>query len=130
MYFPHDRLDAYAAAADFVVIIDSITNALPRGRAYLVDQLRRASTSVQANIAEGAGEFSAPDKARFYRMALRSASECAALLDICGRLELSEEQAVCEAKELLDRVMAMVTRLVVRFGGSGGRKPGSGSGSG
>ncbi len=78
MDFPHTRLDAYHAAATFVVIADAITQTLPCGRAYLVDQLRRASLSIQANIAEGAGDFSAPDKARFYRMALRSASECAA----------------------------------------------------
>jgi four helix bundle protein len=119
MNFPHDRLDAYAAAADFVVTVDAITRTLPRGRGYIVDQLRRASCSIQANIAEGAGEFSAADKARFYRMALRSASECAALLDVCRRLELCEAQAVFEAKELLDRVMAMVTKMVIRFAGSG-----------
>src|SRR5690349_9459074 len=73
MRFPHHRLDAYHAAARFLVLADRIASALPRGRAYLVDQLRRASLSIQANIAEGAGEFSPADKARFYRMALRSA---------------------------------------------------------
>ncbi len=123
MDFPHNRLDAYAAAARFVVAADAITRSLPRGRAYLVDQLRRASTSIQANIAEGASEFSPPEKARFYRMALRSASECAALLDVCASLELCDEQSVEDAKEILDRVVAMVTRLVVRFG------PGVGSGN-
>jgi four helix bundle protein len=86
--FPYTRLHAYQAATAFVVTVDIITASLPRGRAYLVDRLRRAATSIQANIAEGAGEFSAPDKARFYRMALRSAVECGALLAInaksCG----------------------------------------------
>jgi four helix bundle protein len=119
MNFPHNKLDAYAAAADFVVAADAIAGKLPRGRAYLVDQLRRASASIPANIAEGAGEFSPADKARFYRMALRSASECAALLDMCGRLGLSERSVLAEAEGLLDRVMAMITGLVVRFGGSG-----------
>jgi four helix bundle protein len=68
--FPFTRLDAYQAAAAFVVAVDILTAALPRGRAYLVDQLRRAALSIQANIAEGAGEFSPSNKARFYRMAL------------------------------------------------------------
>jgi four helix bundle protein len=119
MYRPYSRLDAYHAAASFVVTADAIAASLPRGRAYLVDQLRRAATSIQANIAEGAGEFSAPDKARFYRMALRSAAECGALLDACENLRLCDLQAGYEAKELLDRVIAMTTRLVLRFGGSG-----------
>ncbi len=115
MNFPHTRLDAYQAAADFVVLVDAITLSLPRGRAYLVDQLRRASLSIQANIAEGAGEYAVADKARFYRMALRSASECAALLDACTRLQLCERGSVGQAEEMLDRVMAMLTRLVARF---------------
>ncbi|HEY2745771.1 MAG TPA: four helix bundle protein [Polyangia bacterium] len=113
--FPFTRLDAYQAAAAFVVVIDTVTAALPRGRGYLVDQLRRAALSIQANIAEGAGEFSPPDKARFYRMALRSASECGALLDSCSRLDLSDEVALDEAWVLLDRVVGMTTRLVRRF---------------
>jgi four helix bundle protein len=116
MHFPYNRLDAYRAASSFVVLVDDITAALPRGRAYLVDQLRRAATSIQANIAEGAGEFSGPDKARFYRMALRSATECGALLDSCTNLKLSDEGAIDEAQELLGRVIAMTTRLVQRFG--------------
>lgn len=117
--FPFSRLHAYQAATSFVIRVDSIAGMLPRGRAYLVDQLRRAASSIQANIAEGAGEFSPPDKARFYRMALRSASECGALLDQCRGLELSEERAVEEAYVLLDRIVAMTTGLVRRFGGGG-----------
>jgi four helix bundle protein len=42
---------------------------LPRGRAYLADQLRRACTSVALNTAEGAGECAGKEKARFHRMA-------------------------------------------------------------
>ena len=38
-------------------------------RASLADQLQRAATSIPLNIADGAGEFSASEKARFYRMA-------------------------------------------------------------
>jgi four helix bundle protein len=119
MDFPHSRLDAYQAAADFVVLADELAQGLPRGRAYLVDQLRRASLSIQANIAEGAGEFSPSDKARFYRMALRSASECAALVDACNRMKLCEREQVERAEAMLDRVMAMLTKMVTRFVGSG-----------
>ena len=125
MDFPYNRLDAYRIASSFVVTVDAITATLPRGRAYLVDQLRRASLSVLANLAEGAGEFSAPDKARFYRMALRSAAECGALLESCGDMKLADQRAVDEARVLLSRVVAMTTRLVKRFSGSG-----SGSGRG
>ena len=66
--FDHERLDAYQVALDFVVLTDVVVGSAPRGRAYLVDQLQRAATSICLNIAEGAGEFAARDKARFYRM--------------------------------------------------------------
>ena len=49
------------------------------GRAHLKDQLDRAGTSIVLNIAEGAGEFSLPDKQRFYRIAKRSATETSAM---------------------------------------------------
>jgi four helix bundle protein len=64
------------------------------------------------NIAEGAGEFSKPDEARFYRFARRSATECAAALDVAVRLELANP-AQCEAgREILIRIVSMLTKLV------------------
>ena len=53
----HERLDAYKASIDFLAIADEVSGSLPKGRAYLADQLRRAATSIALNIAEGAGEF-------------------------------------------------------------------------
>ena len=55
--FDHERMDVYKVAVEFIVLADEVTENLPRGRAYLTDQLRRACTSVALNIAEGAGEF-------------------------------------------------------------------------
>ncbi len=60
--------------AIFVVLADVIIEHLPRGRAYLSDQLQRAGLSIPLNIAEGAGEYSIDEKARFYRMAKRLAN--------------------------------------------------------
>jgi four helix bundle protein len=50
--------------------------------AALRDQLDRARISIVLNIAEGAGRFSAPDKARFYAIARGSATEWGAVLDL------------------------------------------------
>ena len=75
--FAHERLDVYGAAIEFLVLADRIAADLPKGRAYLADQLRRAALSIPLNIAEGAGEFARADKARCYRIARRSATEAA-----------------------------------------------------
>ena len=64
--FDHEKLAVYVAAIDFIALADDVVERLPRGRAYLADQLQRAATSIALNIAEGAGEYSRKDKARFY----------------------------------------------------------------
>lgn len=112
MYFEFEKLDVYEVALDFVVAADQIAEALPRGRAYLKDQLRRAGNSIPANIAEGVGEYMPKEKARFYRMARRSAVECASHLLVCRRLHLAQEPALNEGLELLLRLVAMLTSMV------------------
>ena len=121
--FDHERLDVYQVAIEFVVAANSIVEHLPRGRSHLADQLHRASTSVPLNIAEGAGETSARERARFYRMARRSGTECAAILDICAKLELVPELG--QARELLLRVVSMLIKL-----GKSHEHPGTGTGTG
>ena len=112
MGFDHERLDVYQAALEFVVFGNDIAEQLPRGRGHLADQLQRAATSIPLNIAEGAGEFSPAEKARFYRIARRSATESAAILDVLRRLTLLDEQRHSGGRELLMRVVSMLTRLV------------------
>ena len=109
--FDHEKLDVYRVAITLVVLIDEIVEHLPRGRAYLADQLLRAGTSVPLNIAEGAGEYSANEKIRFYRMARRSATECASIFDVCQRLELIDETRYSKGRELLIRIVAMLTKM-------------------
>jgi len=101
-YFDHEKLDVYQAAMELVILIETVIEALPRGRAYLADQLQRAGSSVPLNIAEGAGEYSQNEKIRFYRMAKRSATECAGILDICRCLSIIDENCYSKGRELLD----------------------------
>jgi four helix bundle protein len=61
---------------------------------YLADQIRRAASSIPLDIAEGAGASAAADKARFYRIARRSATESAAILDVCLALNIANFDAV------------------------------------
>lgn len=110
--FNHEKLDAYQASIEFVELTNFIIKSLPKGKAYIADQLQRATSSICLNIAEGAGEFSKNEKARFYRMAKRSTTECAAILDICTRLQLIDQTIQAKARELLLRIVAMPTKLV------------------
>jgi four helix bundle protein len=111
MAFDHERLDVYQRALDFMVLADRLIELLPRGRRHLADQLSRAATSIVLNIAEGAGKSSKPDKRRYYGSARGSATESAAVLDICLRLNLVVEEDHHAGKALLERVVSMLVKL-------------------
>ena len=107
----HEKLNVYQIAIEFVLLADEVIEHLPRGRAYLSDQLQRAALSIPLNIAEGAGEYAVDEKIRFYRMAKKSATECAGILDVCHRLELIEENRYVKGRELLIRVVSMLIKM-------------------
>ena len=65
----HEDLDSYQAAIEFLALSAGLFEAIPRGYAFLTDQLKRASLSIPLNIAEGYGKRSDKDRARFYDIA-------------------------------------------------------------
>ena len=111
MSLDHSKLDVYHRSLELRDRLDQIQDVMPPGRAQLKDQLDRAGTSIVLNIAEGAGEFSLPDKQRFYRMARRSATETAAILDILERRKSVSTELIQPARELIVRVVSMLVRL-------------------
>ena len=112
MYFDFEKLDVYQVALDFVVSADDVAQKLPRGRRYLKDQLLRAASSIAASIAEGVGEYSPAEKVRFYRIARRSAVECASHLLVSHRLDLVHDEALlARGRDQLLRIVAMLTSL-------------------
>ncbi|MCB9673686.1 MAG: four helix bundle protein [Alphaproteobacteria bacterium] len=128
MRFHFEKLDAYAKAIAMVVCIDSLASDLPPGRAYIRDQIRRSANSVVLNLAEGAGEFSPAEKARFYRIAKRSATETAAQLTVMEELGLVRDTK--EGRELLHRVVSMLVKMIATAERSRLRPHHTGTGTG
>jgi four helix bundle protein len=114
MSLDHTKLDVYHRSLDLLDLLDRLLDGLPAGRAHLKDQLDRAGTSIVLNIAEGAGEFSLPDKQRFYRMAKRSATETSAIIDIIGRRGQAAADQLQPIQDLIIRVVSMLTKLAAR----------------
>ena len=80
--------------------------------AHRADQLRRAAQSVPQNIAEGCGRTTRADKARHYTIARGSAMESASHLDVMRVDELIDAELYARGIELLERIVAMLTKLI------------------
>ena len=68
--------------------------------------------SICLNIAEGAGRVSQLDANRFYGFARGSAMECSAVMDVCHSFEWIDERLHREADDLLERIVAMLTKMI------------------
>src|SRR5687767_5413614 len=80
--FPHRRLEVYHVACEFYVMCWRLCEQRVSYRDSFVRlQLLRAAQSIKLNISEAAIEYKPKEKARMYRLARRSACECAAILD-------------------------------------------------
>jgi four helix bundle protein len=111
----HEKLSVYHKSLDLSSLVAVLTDSWPIGKHSLLDQLLRASTSVVLNIAEGAGEFSPREKARFYRMSRRSATECSAIMDVAVRHRAVTEDQRSTARAIILEVVAMLTALIRRL---------------
>jgi len=112
MKLDHERLDVYQVSLDFSAWAYALSKGLKGPDHHARDQLMRASQSIALNIAMGCGKISSADRSRDLQIASGSARECDAILDIlnCCRVLESEQHLV--GKEMLVRIVSMLTRLI------------------
>jgi four helix bundle protein len=75
--------------------------------------MRRALNSVVLSLAEGAGRDTLRDKARFFAVARASGYEVMACVDLLQAHGLRPD-GLATGRQLLDRVLAMASRLIER----------------
>jgi|SRR5919198_5822764 four helix bundle protein len=109
---PHESLDVWTKAVDFVVLIYKSTEHFPKEEKFgLTSQIRRAAVSIPANIAEGAALKSTKEFLHFLSNAQGSASELETELLIARRLDLLDEPTYIKMRNLLDEIGRMLTGL-------------------
>ena len=109
--FDHERLQVYQRSLELVEAADRLAPRFTGVRKHLGLQLHRAASSVSLNIAEANGRFYAKDKARILVIAIGSALECAAILDIADRLHIGPSDERAEMRQLLDAIVPMLIKL-------------------
>lgn len=110
--FQHKKLIVYQKALALAAKLFGVTVRVQRRLWPISTQLQRAAVSLLLNIAEGAAEFSGAEKARFYRIARRSAAEVAAALDLLARLDAITPETNEPAQAELEQIAAMLTTMV------------------
>jgi len=92
--FSFEKYEIWQLAIEFAVDMYQLSKEFPSEEKFgMISQIRRASTSVGANIAEGVSRFSEKEKARFIEVAYGSLMEVASFLFVAVRLKyISEEQ--------------------------------------
>jgi len=110
MGFGHEKLDVYLTALEYVAWVYRYCEDI-NGHRNAKDQIVRASQSIPLNIAEGNGKATDGDRRRYFEIARASALECAAVQDVfevCGAMTTDDNE---KGKILLDRIVAMLTKL-------------------
>jgi four helix bundle protein len=108
-----DKLDAWHVAQDlaFRAYLLTLDTRLSKHFA-LIDQVRRASLSVPANIAEGYSLGTTPQFIRGLKIALGSNTELFSHLCVLRRLELVAPEDVQPAIDLCSRSIAIIIGLI------------------
>jgi four helix bundle protein len=121
-----ERLNVWQKAMDLVEVSYRISSQLPTDERFgLISQMRRAATSVPANIAEGFGRWNAPDFARFVSIASGSLRELETHFHIAHRLGFIDAltiQKVLRMTEELSKMLYQMRRRVLANIAAAGRK--------
>ena len=112
MAFAFEKLVVYQKSVDFADRVCQQTEQFPRGYGFLVDQLNRAALSIAANIAEGNGRFTKPDRKNFFGISRGSVQECVPLLELAYRRQLLTEPNHIELKSRLEEIARMLSGLI------------------
>ena len=109
----HTKMDVYQASRKMVLACYKLSNSLPDEERFgLIQQIRRASTSVSLNIAEGSSRKSDSERKRYYEISRGSIVEIDAILDLCSDLNYLTKENMQEAGDLIIRCFQMLSAML------------------
>jgi len=106
-------LEVWKKGHQIVLEIYKITKDFPKEEKFgIIDQLRRASSSITANIAEGFARYHFNDKIRFYYQARGSVAEVQNFLLLARDLKYADENICKELIKELSEVYQLINGLI------------------
>ena len=112
----YKKYDVWKRSHELTLLVYELTQTFPNSELYgLTSQLRRASSSVPTNIAEGSGRDSDKDFRRFLIIAHGSATEVEYLLLLCKDLLYIEDDVFDEFTNLITPLRKMLNSLIKKL---------------
>jgi four helix bundle protein len=113
--FPFRKLAVWQRAHQLTLQVHEVTERVYRGRyAALISQMRRCSMSIAANIAEGSGQVTPAQFARYLTIAIGSARELDYHLLLAKDLGLLPLSDYARLDARINQVSAMLAALRTR----------------
>jgi len=110
--YSFEKLDVWHNAREMTVLIYKITNRFPDTEKYgLVSQIRRASVSIAANIAEGSARTSSKDQAHFTQIAYSSMIEVLNHFFIALDLKYIDNEEFIFIRERIEKISNQLNAL-------------------
>ena len=114
--FSFETLEVYKEARILVKGIYLLQNKFPREEKYaLGDQIRRSSTSITSNIAEGSGRNSLKEKIHFIEIAFGSMTESFSQLQNAQDLGYIDEDEIDALRPSFNKVAAYLSGLKASY---------------
>jgi four helix bundle protein len=112
--FDHEKFEPYLLSITYWEFTLRLLKNLQPGNFIIRDQLKRASSSISLNIAEGCGRPGTEDRKRFYSIARGSAMECAAISDLIIRIQPKLSEEIYQSKKILHSIVSILSSIILR----------------
>jgi len=109
----HEQTIVYQRSLSLMATAQRAIEQFPKGLAFLGDQLRRNTSSVHQNFAEGYYQDSRAQQRRFFGYAIQSAREASASFDAALAFRAADEATVAQGKALALEVVRMLSKFSV-----------------
>ena len=106
----HEQTIVYAKALELMSTTREAISQFPSGFSFLAEQLRKSTSSVCRNFAEGYYYNSKPQQRRYFGYAIQSARESSASFDTAWSFRLCRKQTIEHGKELALDIVKMLSK--------------------
>ena len=108
-----EKIEIYKLACEVGKEVRELTKVFPKEEKYvMIPQIKRAVTSIGANIAEGAGKKTKTDRQRFLFIARGSLNETRFYIELAKELKFISLEIFLKIDDKLDKLGRMITLFI------------------